>query len=117
GERTTTVWATGKGANISILRQIKFPHSIGSYYSAITEFLGFRPDLDEWKVMGAAAYGDPARYRAALACLLHYGDDAEFLLDLKYFSHYDFDTKGTFTRHLAELLGEPRKRDDPMTQR
>jgi carbamoyltransferase len=117
GERASTVWATADGNDIKVLRQIRFPHSIGSFYSAITEFLGYRPDLDEWKVMGAAAYGDPARYRTAIGRLLHYGDDAEFVLDLKYFNHFDFDVKGLFSRHLVDLMGEPRRHDEPMTQR
>ncbi len=117
GERATTVWATRDTKGFSMLRQINFPHSIGSFYSAITEFLGYRPDHDEWKVMGAAAYGDPQRFKKAIGGMIHYGDDAVFELDLKYFNHYDFDTKGMFTRHLIDLLGDPRSSDAPLSQR
>jgi carbamoyltransferase len=117
GERATTVWATADAKGYSILREINFPHSIGSFYSAITEFLGYRPDHDEWKVMGAAAYGNPKRFKDAIRGLIRYGDDAAFELDLKYFNHFDFDTRGMFTKHLVELLGEPRSYDGELSQR
>ncbi len=117
GERATTVWGHMRGNDIKILRQIEFPHSIGSLYSTITEFLGFRPDLDEWKVMGATAYGDPAGYYPALHKLIHYEPDGRFELDLAYFQHFNFDTAGMYTHKLIDLLGEPRSSDQPMEQR
>src|SRR2546423_1008016 len=60
GESTTTMMAAGEGTEIRPLKRIKLPHSLGQFYSAITNFLGF--DMfggDEWKVMGLAAYGEP----------------------------------------------------------
>lgn len=117
GERDTTVWATGRGDKIKILKRIEFPHSVGCFYSAITEFLGFRPDLDEWKVMGAAAYGDPAPYRAAMERMIRLEPEGAFRLDLDFFDHFNFDTSGYLTPAAHRLLGAPRRPDEAMEQR
>ena len=63
GEETTTLFARGKGNKIEVLKRIKLPHSLGQFYSAVTNYIGF--DMfagDEWKVMGLAAYGKPKFY-------------------------------------------------------
>src|SRR5436190_5208196 len=60
GENTTTLFCRGRGDNIKVLKRIKLPHSLGQFYSAVTNYIGF--DMfagDEWKVMGLAAYGKP----------------------------------------------------------
>jgi carbamoyltransferase len=117
GERTTTAWFRAKDRRIELIREIRFPHSIGQFYSAVTQFLGFRPDHDEWKVMGAAAYGDPRPYYDALSRLIHYDETAEFELDLRYFRHFDFDAPTAYSPALSERLGPARHRDEPMEQR
>ncbi|PWC40634.1 carbamoyltransferase C-terminal domain-containing protein [Azospirillum sp. TSO35-2] len=117
GERDTTVWAVGRGTDIRILKRIEFPHSVGGFYSAITEFLGFRPDLDEWKVMGAAAYGDPEPYRTAMESMIRLVPDGGFHLDLDYFDHFNFDTPGYLTPAAHRLLGRPRHSGEAMEQR
>ncbi len=117
GERTTTAWFHAKDNDIRLLREVAFPHSIGQFYSTLTQYLGFRPDLDEWKVMGASAYGDASRYYDALRQLITFDDDAAFELDLRYFQHYDFDARGMFTPRLVELLGPPRQPEEPLGQR
>jgi carbamoyltransferase len=117
GERTSTVWAVGRAGEIEILREMQFPHSLGSFYSAITEFLGFKPDLDEWKVMGAAAYGDPARFAESMALLVPIGEDGAFRLDLSYFNHFDFDTAGMLTPAAHALFGAPRREGEDLSQR
>jgi len=117
GETDSVVWAVGRGSGIEILRRVAFPHSLGSFYSAITEHLGFRPDLDEWKVMGAAAYGDPAPYRAAMRRLLRLDGDGGFTLDLDVFDHFNFDRAGMLTSAAADLLGPPRRHPEPLEQR
>lgn len=105
GEQATTVWGEAKGGEISILRQNDFPHSIGGLYSAVTQHLGFRPDIDEWKVMGAAAYGDAKAYHSKIRQLIDYDETGRFELDLRYFNHYNFDRAGLFAPRIAELLG------------
>ena len=117
GERATTVWAYVREGKIRFLRQIESPHSLGSLYSAVTEFLGFRPDLDEWKVMGASAYGNPTTFHSAMSSLIRYDQDGDFELDLSYFRHFDFDTSGMFSPKISELLGSPRDPETPMRER
>jgi len=117
GERATTAWYHAQGGKIRLLREIRFPHSIGQFYGALTQFLGFRPNFDEWKVMGAAAYGDPDVYYKKLSSLVHRDDDAGFELDLRCFQHQDFDAAEMFTPRMIELLGPARRFDDPMEQR
>ena len=57
GEKATTAWYIGNSKKIDLLGETNFPHSIGMFYSTMTEYLGFKSNFDEWKVMGAAAYG------------------------------------------------------------
>ena len=59
GEWTTTSLAVGRGKELSVLKEIHFPHSLGFFYSAFTEYFGFDPFDGEYKVMGMAAYGEP----------------------------------------------------------
>lgn len=117
GERQTAVWATGDKKGIHVLQDVDFPHSIGQLYSAITEFLGFRPDLDEWKVMGAAACGRPDRYYKKLKNLISLLPEGKFELDLSYFNHYNFETPFFYNDKMIRLLGRPRVHGEPILQR
>lgn len=117
GERASTVWAEAKGGRIEVLRMLDFPQSLGSFYSAITEHLGYRADHDEWKVMGASAMGDPTRFLPAMQRILQKRPDGNFHLDLDYFDHFNFDTRGMFTSTVVGLLGEPRRPGESFEQR
>lgn len=117
GERATTAWYHAQGGKIRLLREIRFPHSIGQFYSAITQFLGFRPNFDEWKVMGASAYGNPDVLYDRVKSLIRWTKDAEFELDLRYFRHFDFDAARMTADLLVDLLGPPREPEVPMEQR
>ncbi|MFN7918187.1 MAG: carbamoyltransferase C-terminal domain-containing protein [Vicinamibacterales bacterium] len=86
GERTATHMAAGRGLDIESVHEIEFPHSIGSVYAAVTEYLGFRANSGEGKVMGLAAYGKPT-YLPALRELVPLTPDG-FRVDLQYFSYY-----------------------------
>ncbi len=116
GERATTVWAKGHGDQIDIIREINFPHSIGQFYSTITQFLGFRPDADEWKVMGASAYGNSTTFYKALRQTIDFDEDADLQLDLSFFEFYNFESKMMFTSRLTDMLGIQRTNDQPMEQ-
>jgi len=117
GERTCTMWAKAEDERISVLQEQWFPHSLGYFYEMITEFLGFQPDLDEWKVMGMAAYGDSNRYIDEMSQLIIFKQEGKYELELSFFNHYNFDVPGHFTPKLAELLGKPRFSNEELEQR
>ncbi len=84
GDFTTTMLGAGLGARIDVLDSIDFPHSIGVFYSAFTQYLGFPHYGDEYKVMGLAPYGKPS-YVDKLKDIVHLTNDGLFRLDLSYF--------------------------------
>jgi carbamoyltransferase len=89
GEWSTLTVGVGEGSRVRLDREIRFPHSLGLLYSAVTAHLGFKVNGGEGKVMGLAAYGRPT-FAKQFAEVLRVRDDGSFQLDLKYFSfHYD----------------------------
>ena len=116
GEWATTSLALGNDTRIEMLREIRFPHSLGLLYSAFTYYLGFRVNSGEYKVMGLAPYGSP-RYRdTILGKLIDLKDDGSFRLDMSYF---DYATGLRMINDaFAELFGgPPRNPREPLTQR
>ncbi len=110
GEWTTASLGIGRGTDIRLLKEIRFPHSLGLFYSAFTAFLGFEVNEGEYKVMGMAPFGTP-RYVDKVMKLIRLSRDGSFELDMDYFSfHYSLDR--TFNRKFVELFGPPR---DPGT--
>jgi carbamoyltransferase len=93
GEWATTTICHGSGSDISILREMVFPHSIGLLYSAFTYYLGFKVNSGEYKLMGLAPYGNPgkesvSRYRQLiLENLIDLRDDGSIVLNMEYFSY------------------------------
>lgn len=115
GERATTTVAVGHGAELEIKRELQFPHSLGLLYSAFTQYLGFRVNSDEYKVMGLAPYGTP-RYADLIAgTLLHIAPDGSFWLDQHYFDYCAGQTM-THPRFHTLFGGPPRAPDAPLTQ-
>ncbi len=84
GDFTTTMTGIGDGNKIEILDSVDFPHSIGIFYTAFTQLLGFPHYGDEYKVMGMAPYGEP-KYMHLLEDVVKLTDDGLFRLDLSYF--------------------------------
>ena len=82
------------------------PHSMGSFYSAFTDYMGFHPDSDEWKVMALSALGDPAVYYDRIRPLVRV-EGLRFELDLSFFEHYIYFKDGYYSAKLVELLGPP----------
>jgi carbamoyltransferase len=117
GERATTTWKLIEGARLTELRRQEFPQSLGGFYCTFTELLGFKPDGDEWKVMGLAPYGDPKAYEKQFAKIIRPTDDGGYEMDLSYFSYYNFDVEGFYTPRMTELFGPARGKDDEITQR
>lgn len=105
GEWTTAAWGQAKGNKISLDYEIKFPHSLGLFYSTITQFLGFRINNGEYKVMGMAPYGEP-KYVKEVEKLIHQSTDGSFQLDLSYFN-YHLSDKVSYNSKFVKLFGVP----------
>jgi carbamoyltransferase len=106
GEWTTASLGIGKGTELRLLKEIRFPHSLGLLYSAFTAFLGFEVNEGEYKVMGMAAFGTP-RYLDKVYKLVRIADDGSFELNMDYFSFHHSPDR-TFTEKFVELFGPPR---------
>ena len=105
GERVSTLIGKGSGRNIEHLLKIPFPHSVGSVYAALTQYLGFRANAHEGKVMGLSSYGTP-RQLDLFRKLLGPTPDG-FQVDLSYFDYYR-DGRHRFGQRLVDELGPPR---------
>jgi carbamoyltransferase len=104
GEWATTTLAHGKGNQITMLKEIHFPHSLGLLYSAFTYYTGFKVNSGEYKVMGLAPYGKPIYKELILKNLIDVKDDGSFRLDMSYF---DFATGVTMTnKKFNNLFGQ-----------
>src|SRR6266436_3340349 len=87
GEWATTSLGRGEGHNLTMLREIHFPHSLGLLYSAFTYYTGFKVNSGEYKVMGLAPYGEPRYARTIKDHLIDIKDDGSFRLNLDYFDY------------------------------
>lgn len=116
GEWTTNSLGLGKGNKFSLLREIKFPHSIGLLYSAFTYFTGFKVNSGEYKVMGLAPYGEPKYAQTIYDNLLDLKEDGSYHLNLK---HFNYMQGLSMTNEGFEKLfdGPRRKPESPLTQR
>jgi carbamoyltransferase len=127
GDFASTMWGVGADARLQVHGAIAFPHSLGIYYTALSQFLGFWKYGDEYKVMGLAAYGEP-EYRDAFKKIIRLNGAAGFALDLDYFSHHRSAPEMTwkdgepvlgklFDARLSKLLGPARDQEDAIEQR
>lgn len=116
GEWTTTSLAIGQGNQLSVQKEIHFPHSLGLLYSAITYYTGFKVNSGEYKVMGLAPYGVPRYAELIKKHLIDIKEDGSFHLDMRYFNYC---TGLTMTNeHFDHLFGgPPRKAESPLTQK
>jgi len=116
GEWTTNSLGIGDGNHFKLIKDIKFPHSLGLLYSAFTYFTGFKVNSGEYKVMGLAPYGTPKYVQAIYDNLIDLKEDGSFHLNLKY-----FDYMGGLTmtnEHFNGLFDGPRRKpESPLTQR
>jgi len=127
GDFTSTMTAVGRNNQIEVLDSVIYPHSVGIFYTALTQYLGFPHYGDEYKVMGLAPYGSPY-YVDELKNLIHFTDDGLFKLNTKYFKHAkegvsmsweggDPHIESIFSEELENLLGPARKKGDELTQK
>lgn len=116
GEWTTTAYGLGEGNNITLEKEIRFPHSIGLLYSTITAYLGFSVNNSEYKVMGLSPYGKPETFYDKFKEIIEIKEDGSFWLDMDYFIYHYADRMPS--EKMCELLGGPiRKPTDELTQR
>ena len=126
GDFASSAWGFGHGVAIDVKDRVHFPHSLGIFYQAMTQYLGFPNYGDEYKVMGLAPYGNPTRV-ADVRKLVEYATDGRFRLHTDYFRHhrevvpYQWDDGSPvfgelFSPELVELLGPQRRRDEPVEQ-
>ena len=129
GDFASSMWALGEGSQMRHLGEVTFPHSLGMYYTALTQYIGFWKFGDEFKVMGLAAYGQP-EFLDEFRRIVHADGPLSFRLGLEYFTHQRQGADMTwrdadqtpilgrlFSKHLEDRLGPARKADEPLQQR
>jgi carbamoyltransferase len=127
GDFVSSMWGVARGNHIEVLGEIGFPHSLGIFYTAMTQYLGFPNYGDEYKVMGLAPYGTPS-FLAEMRDIVQVGEDGRFALNLDYFTHHSVGLNmvwhggspvigPVYSDKLVEKLGPPRAPQDPMEQR
>ena len=127
GDFASAAWGAGHGNRIGVDARVYFPHSLGIFYQAITQYLGFPNYGDEYKVMGLAPYGRPSFLRE-MRQIVELREDGGFRLDLAYFRHhrekveYQWDAGAPrvgslHAARLAQLLGPARTQDGELTER
>jgi len=129
GDFASAMWATGHGSRMRTLGDVRFPHSLGVYYTALTQYLGFWKFGDEYKVMGLAAYGEP-EFLEEFRRIVWADAPLSFRLGLEYFIHQSHGpdmswresdrtpSQGRlFSKLLEKRLGPARKADEPLEQR
>ena len=127
GDFASTAWGLGHGSSIDVKGRVYFPHSLGIFYQAITQFIGFPNYGDEYKVMGLAPYGE-SRYLEQMRKIVLLQADGSFKLNLDCFRHHKENIaheweQGTpkfgtlYAKGLVDLLGPARGADEPLSQR
>src|SRR5579863_10327573 len=129
GDFASAMWALGRGPQMQTLGEVAFPHSLGIFYTALTQYLGFWKFGDEYKVMGLAAYGQP-EFLEELRRMVRADKPLSFQLGLEYFTHQTqgpdmswregdrTPTQGRlFSSYLEKRLGPARKADEPLLPR
>jgi carbamoyltransferase len=127
GDFASAAWGVGRGSTIDIEARVYFPHSLGIFYQALTQYIGFPHYGDEYKVMGLAPYGRPEQL-AQMRQIVKLKEGGRFEIDTRYFRHHkekiDYVWDGgsphvgtLFSSALEGLLGPSRKPDEPLEQK
>jgi len=106
GEWTTATIGVGEGNEVKILKELKFPHSVGLLYSVYTAFLGFEVNEGEYKVMGMAPYGQP-KHTDKVWKTLKMNEDGSIALNMEYFKFHRSENQ-SYSKKFVELFGKPR---------
>ncbi len=127
GDFSSAAWGIGHGTAIDVEDRVHFPHSLGVFYQAVTQYLGFPNYGDEYKVMGLAPYGQP-RFLAEMRKIVRLRERGRYELDTSYFRHHrekiDYAWEGgsphvgtLYSAALEELLGPARSKEEPLSDR
>tara|TARA_A100001234_G_scaffold214896_1_gene219005 strand:- start:265 stop:2010 length:1746 start_codon:yes stop_codon:yes gene_type:complete len=125
GDFASTAWGYGKNTDIKIDNKIYFPHSLGIFYQALTQFLGFKNYGDEYKIMGLAPYGKP-KFVEKLREIILSQKNGKFELNLDYFKFHKenfnyrwengkVEIDDLYSSKIFDLLGSERKKEEPLT--
>ena len=104
GDGTSMSYGVARGNDLRLDHRQPFPHSLGHFYSAFTQFLGFSPNSDEYKVMGMAAHGDAERYYDIVRRMVRLTASGTFEIVPEYFSYYTLSARTRFSRKLADAV-------------
>ena len=126
GDFTSTMTAFGKENDIKVIKELNYPHSLGIFYTTVTQFLGFPNYGDEYKVMGLAAYGKP-KYLKELENIINVDSKGLFNLNKIYFKHFkdgiamDWDggnssIESLFTKQWEDTFGKCRNNNEEIEQ-
>lgn len=113
-EQKTTSLYYAKPGKLEMIKSEIFPNSLGCFYAALTDFLGYKVFSDEWKVMGMAAYGNPKKF-AQINKLINISDNGDYELDFSFFHFYNFDRPKFYSPKMEKLLGPARKPNEKLT--
>jgi carbamoyltransferase len=126
GDFVGAMWGYGEGNRLEVRDRVFFPHSLGLFYLALTQYLGFPKYGDEYKVMGLASYGEPA-YLEKMRQIVQLDNRGKFRLNLDYFIHHSEGVTMTweggepnmgpvYSKEMEDSLGKARKKDNPITK-
>ena len=114
GEWTTASFGIAKNNKIQLTNDIRWPHSLGLFYSAFTYFLGFKVNEGEYKLMGLSSYGKPKYYDLIKENLIDVKNDGSIHLNMKYFA-FTYDKVMT-NENFAQLFGIPPRKEGQKTE-
>ncbi len=114
GEWTTTSFGTAKVAKIQLTNDLRWPHSLGMFYSAFTYYLGFKVNEGEYKLMGLSSFGKPKYFDLIMKELIDVKEDGSLRLNMKYFA-YTWD-RVMINKKFEELFGIPRRKENSKTE-
>ena len=126
GDFTSTMIGTGKGKKIEVLDSVIYPHSVGVFYTAFTQYLGFENYGDEYKVMGLSPYGKPTLVEKVKDVII-FKSNGLFEINKKYFKHPkegvsmswengDPFIESIYSNYMIEVFGTPRVKGGKLTQ-
>jgi carbamoyltransferase len=111
GEIASTSFAVGRGTRLEVLEQIEYPHSLGYLFVAMTHYLGFKPESDEFKLMSLASYGDD-RFVEAFREIVPLEEHGAYRVDLSYTNYQHGIRDPWFSKRFLDRFGPVRRKDE-----